>query len=103
MIYAVSVSRRELRACRLLASLLRQVFLVRAFTTCWGSDLPHSGVEVAFARDRDLEPLVGLLLALRHQLRVALDLETGGFPSGNRCGMVKPSDDGSTIPVLIDN
>jgi hypothetical protein len=43
--------------------LLRLVFLVRAFTTYWGGDLPHSGVEVAFGRDRDLESLVGLLLA----------------------------------------
>ncbi len=53
------------RASRSLGLLRRPVFLGRAFTTYWGSDLPHSGVELPFGRDRDLEPLLGLLLT-RH-------------------------------------
>ena len=61
---------------RSLGLLRRPVFPVRAFTTCWGSDLLHSGVEVAFGRDRDLKSLLGLLLALGRMLGIG-----EGWPS----------------------
>jgi hypothetical protein len=50
--------------CQSLGLLARLVFLGRAFTTCWWSDLPDSLVELAFGRDWDLQPLGSFLLRL---------------------------------------
>jgi hypothetical protein len=64
MIYGASVLKLRRKASRSLGLLPRPVFPARAFTTCWRSDLPHSGVEVAFGRDGDLQPFGGFLLRL---------------------------------------
>jgi hypothetical protein len=65
--------------------LLRPVFPGRAFTTYWRSDLPHSGVELAFGRDRNLQPfgrLFGAALGghyLRLVGRVVVGVVIAGF------------------------
>lgn len=63
-IYGASASKRRRLGSQSPRLLRRRVFRVRAFTTCWRSDLSQVGVEVAFARNGNLKPLLGLLLAL---------------------------------------
>ena len=67
---------------RLLRSLLRPVFLVRAFTTCWRSNALHSGVEVVFAGTGTSSPLSVFCLrtslvigGLYPRIEIGLDLK----------------------------
>lgn len=62
--YGAFANKLRKRGSRSPGSLLRPVFPARAFTTCWRSDLSQVGVEVPFAWDGNLKPLLGLLLAL---------------------------------------